>query len=169
MRLRRADSEVLMPWPAPRRDELIKLLSSQPWGDKTHRYFLTRERGARQPRDLPPSMRAVHPSPARCSCVQQSRCTQTSAEPCMHEACSVMQASRSTWAASSLRWASGEAGRGGARLHVCTASQPSIGAAASCPCLARGHPPLPAWADHSHCGCPCVPPQEEDARGAAAH
>lgn len=26
-----------------RRDELIKLLSSQPWGDKTHRYFLTRE------------------------------------------------------------------------------------------------------------------------------
>ncbi|EFN54271.1 hypothetical protein CHLNCDRAFT_36152 [Chlorella variabilis] len=26
-----------------RREELVKLLSSQPWGDKTHRYFLTRE------------------------------------------------------------------------------------------------------------------------------
>ena len=30
--------------PLPRRrEELIKLLSSQPWGDKTLRYFLTRE------------------------------------------------------------------------------------------------------------------------------
>ena len=24
-------------------EELVQLLSSQPWGDKTHRYFLTRE------------------------------------------------------------------------------------------------------------------------------
>lgn len=27
----------------PHREELVKLLSSQPWSDKTHRYFLTRE------------------------------------------------------------------------------------------------------------------------------
>ena len=25
------------------REELVKLLSSQPWADKTHRYFLNRE------------------------------------------------------------------------------------------------------------------------------
>jgi hypothetical protein len=29
--------------PLERRAELVKLLEAQPWGDKSHRYFLTRE------------------------------------------------------------------------------------------------------------------------------